>query len=136
MNLCDQPVPKVVDGYARGSVSVYEDLLSSGSSLTASGHGDRAQSVRGDLALLVRELEESKGFLLELPDTLCRAAGHYDQEMDSDTCWNGTTVGRYMYSVPEENMISQVQHNKEVKVTLAFDAEVVNIKEKLEHMRR
>ena len=41
-----------------------------------------------------------------------------------------------MLAVPEENMISQVKHNKEVKLSLLPDHEVIQVKEKLEHMRR
>ncbi|GFO16487.1 hypothetical protein PoB_004299200 [Plakobranchus ocellatus] len=41
---------------------------------------------------------------------------------------------RYMHSVPEENMISQVQHNKEVTLSLVPDYRVLEVKDLLVHM--
>ncbi|XP_005104287.1 uncharacterized protein LOC101855739 [Aplysia californica] len=95
-----------------------------------------AHSTRKDIVQLIRELEESKGFLQRLADSLCRVPVLYDQEMQSDTCWNGSAVGRYMKSVPEANMISQVKHNSEVTVTLLVDRGILLIKDTLTHMRR
>ncbi|XP_059143591.1 glypican-1-like, partial [Physella acuta] len=51
------------------------------------------QATRNDISTLVQQLEDSKFFLQQLADGLCRRPSLYDQEMQSDTCWNGTAVG-------------------------------------------
>lgn len=140
MSLCEQPVSQAGQ-HGKTRFSVEEGRLPQDSTLSTvatvtPAYIARAKSIRGDLATLVKELEESKGFLLRLPDNLCRVGSIYDQVMDSERCWNGSAVGRYMHSVPEENIISQLKHNKEVKVTLIADRDVIHVKEKLEHMRR
>ncbi|BFZ00715.1 hypothetical protein BsWGS_03754 [Bradybaena similaris] len=96
----------------------------------------RIHSIRKDITSLITQLEDSKGFLQRIADGLCRKAVDYDQEMQSDKCWNGSAVGRYMHAVPEANMISQAQHNMEVRITLIPDTNLLQVKDTLTHMRR
>ncbi|KAK6962397.1 glypican-5, partial [Biomphalaria glabrata] len=105
---------------------------------TSSTHppASHAKSIRADISTLVLHLEDSKGFLHRIADGLCKTPIIYDQEMQSETCWNGSTVGRYMHSVPEAHIISQVQSNPEVKVTLIPDTHLIRIKDVLVHMNK
>jgi glypican 5 len=96
----------------------------------------RIHSIRRDISNLIAQLEDSKGFLLRIADGLCRNSSIYDQEMQSDRCWNGSAVGNYMHSVPEANMISQAQHNIEVRITLIPVTDLLRVKDTLAHMRR
>jgi len=96
----------------------------------------KTTTLRKDIALLIKELEESKGFFQRLADGLCRNPILFEQEMEAGTCWNGSAVGRYMHVVPEANMIAQVQDNREVSVSLKVDRDLLEVKDTLTHMTR
>ncbi|XP_070184382.1 glypican-5-like, partial [Littorina saxatilis] len=52
------------------------------------------QTFHQEVKSLVRYLEDSRGMFNRLADALCQNEAEYTQDMQSATCWNGTTVGR------------------------------------------
>lgn len=102
-----------------------------------SGRVDTLQNFHAEMKSLVKYLDDSKGMFNRLADDLCQSDKEYDQVMHSDRCWNGTHVGRYMASVPEANFMSQVQHNKEVLISLLDrDFKFLVVRDDLIHMRK
>nr|KAG5699583.1 hypothetical protein BaRGS_000699 [Batillaria attramentaria] len=49
---------------------------------------------RSEMKALIKYLEDSKGMFNRLADEVCQEVTEYDQDMQSGTCWNGSTVGR------------------------------------------
>lgn len=91
---------------------------------------------RSEVKALIKFLEDSKGMFNRLADEVCQDNAEYDQDMQSDTCWNGHSVGRYMEQVPEANFLSQARLNSEVKVSVTPDYSLLQVKDTLTHMRR
>ncbi|GFO16484.1 gpc3/5 [Plakobranchus ocellatus] len=98
MSACRQSSPSMSNRAPRSSLAIPGERQPSGTSLKSlspsEDHFTRQKSMRTDLETLITVLEDSKGFLLQLPDSLCRMPVLYDMEMDSDRCWNGSAVGR------------------------------------------
>ncbi|KAL8598828.1 hypothetical protein ACOMHN_015407 [Nucella lapillus] len=121
------PLPLLPEGY--------DDVITQAA--IAPRNTQALRDFRQELRSVVRSLEDSKGRFNRLPDSLCEDDQVYGQDMMSSECWNGTTVGRYMEQVPEANFLSQVQRNKEVKVSLVDpDFRFLQVKESLTHMRQ
>ena len=52
------------------------------------------QALQQQVKALVRYLQDSRGMFNRLADAVCQDQAQYSQDMQSDGCWNGVTVGR------------------------------------------
>lgn len=87
------------------------------------------------IEMFVRNLVESREFYRKLPDSLCSSeklsAGNYD------VCWNGTALGEYTGTVPDQEDYSiQVTDNPEVSIPESKHAVLLTVAERLDNMTK
>ncbi|OWF54468.1 glypican-5-like [Mizuhopecten yessoensis] len=100
------------------------------------GHHHQAplnrRSIGGDLydqvLEVMKELLTSLRMFDTMSDVICDQELYYNQNMESDQCWNGTTIGRYTPLV--EGLSAYVR-----AVNVDMDPKINTLKEKLSQMK-
>ncbi|XP_033759981.1 glypican-5-like [Pecten maximus] len=100
------------------------------------GHHHQAplnrRSIGGDLydqvLEVMKELLTSLRMFDTMSDVICDQELYYNQNMESDQCWNGTTIGRYTPMV--EGLSAYVR-----AVNIDMDPKITTLKEKLSQMK-
>ncbi|XP_046335396.2 glypican-5-like [Haliotis rufescens] len=93
-------------------------------------------SLMEQLEAVLKKLMDSRGIYNRLSNEICGQGIIYEQDMSSSKCWNGSHIAQYTRIVPESSFIAQAKANPEVKVDVRPNYELLNVKEKLIHMRR
>ncbi|XP_069104770.1 glypican-5-like [Argopecten irradians] len=117
-------------------VTVTTKAANTTTSHQAHGHHHQAplnrRSIGGDLydqvLEVMKELLTSLRMFDTMSDVICDQELYYNQNMESDQCWNGTTIGRYTPMV--EGLSSYVR-----AVNVDMDPKITTLKEKLSQMK-
>lgn len=82
----------------------------------------------GQVLEVMKELLTSLHMFNTMSDDICNQELFYNQNMESDQCWNGTTIGRYTPMVEELSAYARA-------VNIDMDPKIMTLKEKLSLMK-